>query len=447
MERTTVVQPWITDSIANTGMTKAVIAFVATGDKASLHKDLSWQEILLIWQIKKQEFEETKFFNKLMKRYRTMSKEYQLTKVRRIVKEYPEARALFLQEIPVTFAIFLCTNMAEYKAQFVRSTDRHQKKAICNLAVELTATPEFTLQDISAYLSMARTFRQYASTCSVMINMFVSKNAYDGLQLAMNYTFSTTQLSGLCAKIDEDVEGVMFDMGYLLQLFKKYPARPVVKTIIKCYERAVDKAAWTEAFLGLMESELVYEDTKLQKESNWDVYPILRAIFPSIYLTPAKAKTVLQFMPTYGTYNDIGRMLDEIARMYSLHPNGMSFEHFAAWYIYCPDRAVTWLPLYKKMLKLDWQQKFVGVVEAYTMSRDEEILKIVIANQVPKLSYPTPVFMTFFNLLRATKQDLYEDLDKAIVKEKYLAKWWRNLSEKGNAEDKRHFAEIALYFS
>lgn len=447
MERKNVSQTWITDAIAQTGMSKAVIAYLGAGTKTSVAKDLSWSEILLIWQLKKKAFEKTDFYKKLMKPYRSMKKEHEFRSVREIIATYPASRTLFLQELPVKFALLLCVSMAEYRVQFIRSKDEFEKKSILTLAAKLTTSPGFSLQDIAQYQTMAKGSKKYTLASDVMINMFVAANPYEGLQLALVSRFTIAQLSGLCNKIDEDTEEQVFTMGEILRLFEAYPQRPVVKSIINRYEKTTDKKAWTEHLFGLMGAQLVYKDAKRQRKSNWNFYPILKTIFPSVQITPATAKTILQFLPQYGSYNGIDRMLDIVAGMYTSHPEAMGFEHFTAWYSYCPKRAVTWLPLYKKMIQHSWKENFGGVIEAYRLSGDTEILRIVIADQLPKLQYPNEAFIAFFKWLLVAKKDLYQDLYDRIVQVKYLAKWWRNLCDKGASEDKARFVELASHFS
>jgi hypothetical protein len=444
MKRKNVLKPTLAIVSTETGVSPRVISYLGHTSTASLPEELSWSEFIAIWHMNKKKFEKTHFFKKRMKPYRTLQKDKDMIAIRTIINEHAHARRLFLQVLPVSYAVTLCTTLDEYKMQYDRTHAASDRRTIRMLVTAHVATMTLSYPEIVVYRSIVGHTKRCVQE---LLHTFMQTRPHDAVIAALVCRYSTSEIKALCTLIDKDTHEDMCSMDELLQLFKKYPSRSVVASIIKRYTDTRNKHAWTKCLIGLMEAHLLYKDTVQQEESNWQFFPVLRVVLPSIEFTVPHAKTILQFLPYVDSYNEIDRILERVVAAYDAKPGEMSIKDFVLWYTYNPARADMWIRLYKKALLYNCHEQMQGVIEAYQLCKDEEILETAIAQQLSKIEYPTKSFMTFFIWLCKEHHAIYTMLHSRIEKVGYLHKWGNALMEKGTDKDKKRYLKLVTYFS
>lgn len=445
MERKKVLKPTTAIVSTETGMSPRVISYLGHTNTASLPEDLSWSEFIAIWHMNKKKFEKTHFFKKRMKPYRTLGTQKDMDVVKKIISDNPHARRLFLQVLPVSYAVTLCTTLEEYKEQHDRTHSATDRRTIRMLTRAHGATQKLSYAEIVVYRSIVGLTNQYTQE---VLHTYMHTHPHDAVVTALASPYSITEIKDLCKIIDRDKKEDICSMDELLQLFKKYPFRSVVASIIKRYRDTRNKEVWTKRLVGLMEAHLLYKDNIVrQEESNWHFFPVLRVVIASAEFTVPHARTILQFLPYVDSYNEIDRILERVVVAYRATPAEMGIEDFVLWYTYNPARAHTWVDLYKTALVHNCHEQIHGVMEAYKLCRDDEILETAIAHQLSKIEYPTKSFMTFFIWLCRTHHTIYNALHSRIEKVGYLHKWGNALMEKGTNKDIKRYRTLVTYFS
>ncbi|MEI6022945.1 MAG: hypothetical protein WCQ32_03865 [bacterium] len=423
---------WLTESMSKTGLTLTTINYI-NGKNTVLPQDLSLEECIVIYNMKKEVFEKTTFFKKWIQNFLyDPDRKFKKTELQKIAKENEQAKNLMLSYAKTKDIIFVCENFSDFWELFKKTKSKQEKEIILVVLREIVV--ELSDRDrLLAYYSLTKNFPTERIIAETLISAFLLKNPDDARFMdrfwgcKSNFVFSTRDIARLCKNIEEK-KTTQIDIDVLLSLYKKTNYNKEILKLVITKINEEEKSHYCNHLLESIKTEisdLQNKSNKKQLENLKKEYlPIVYELFQKDVFSD-KLSELLFVLPIFDPSNEMLRyIMDRLLTKYEVsYQFGLTYDKAKRIYAYYQNDNV--INAYIKTIGQHKYKIFEGAVEIFTLCGQDRVIEKAFEFCFSKdyHMYPNEIIY-MLNWLKENNSTLYESAITKISDNKIIEGLW-----------------------